>query len=49
MTYGMEAVLPMEFIIGSARTLHIDKKQNMEDLDQNLDMLDEKREVVSLR
>lgn len=48
LTYGTEAMLPMEVMIGTLRTSHTDEDANSQDLRLNLDILEEKRDRASL-
>ena len=49
LTYGAEAMLPAEVMIGTLRTRHTDEEANSRDLRMNLDILEERREKASIR
>ena len=44
MTYGAEAVIPLEFGFPTTRTSSFNPKDNDEQLARNLDLIEEKRE-----
>lgn len=48
LTYRIEAILLTEIIVSSLRTTYFDKRLNSKEFYQNLNMLDEKKEVVDL-
>ena len=49
MTYGSEAVVPVEIGLTTLRTLTYDDQQNEEQLRLNLDLIDEVREMAETR
>ncbi|GJZ42311.1 reverse transcriptase domain-containing protein [Tanacetum coccineum] len=49
LTYGTEAVIPVEIGMPSLRCAEVDQVQNNEALILNLDMLEEKRERATIR
>ncbi|GJV92299.1 reverse transcriptase domain-containing protein [Tanacetum coccineum] len=49
LTYGMEAVIPVEIGITTIRTSKVDLLQNNEALEINLDLLEERREQAAIR
>ena len=49
LTYGTEAVIPAEIGVPTWRITEIDTNQNVEDLEINLDMLEERREQAAIR
>nr|GEU39062.1 reverse transcriptase domain-containing protein [Tanacetum cinerariifolium] len=49
LTYGTEAVIPIEISMPTLRTAEVDSARNNEALEINLDLLEEKREEVAIR
>ncbi|GJS73445.1 reverse transcriptase domain-containing protein [Tanacetum coccineum] len=49
LTYGTEAVIPVEIRIPTYRTAVVDAAHNDEELRQNLDLLEERRERAAIR
>ncbi|GJU56103.1 hypothetical protein Tco_1229817 [Tanacetum coccineum] len=49
LTYGMEAVIPVETGMPTLRTAEVDMIKNNEDLGINLDLLEEKREQTAIQ
>nr|GEU35316.1 reverse transcriptase domain-containing protein [Tanacetum cinerariifolium] len=49
LTYGVEAVLPIEISIPTKRTRKVDPTQNDKDLRINLEVLEERREIAAIR
>ncbi|KAL7615742.1 hypothetical protein Lser_V15G00846 [Lactuca serriola] len=49
LTYGMDAVLPLEIVAGSLRTESFEETANEEGRHQDVDMLNEKREAEQMR
>ncbi|GJY55573.1 reverse transcriptase domain-containing protein [Tanacetum coccineum] len=49
LTYGTEAVIPVEIGMPTLRTVEVDMIKNNEDLGINLDLLEEKREQVAIQ
>ena len=49
LTYGTEAMLPMEMMVGMLRSTNTDEGSNDQDLRLNLDILEEKREKSKIR
>ncbi|XP_073116197.1 uncharacterized protein [Elaeis guineensis] len=49
LTFGMEAVIPVEIVVPSVRTENFDEQTNSERLHANLDLLEEDRERVRVR
>ncbi|GKA25863.1 hypothetical protein Tco_0711972 [Tanacetum coccineum] len=48
LTYGMEAVIPVEIGMPTYRTATVDVVHNDEELQLNLDLLEEKRECTAI-
>ena len=49
LTYGTEAMLPMEVAVNTLRVANQDEESNTQDLRINLDILEEKREESGVR
>ncbi|MBN8161664.1 hypothetical protein, partial [Vibrio vulnificus] len=49
LTYGSEALIPVEISLGSARTNEFNEKHNSKALRQNLDLIEEEREKACTR
>ncbi|GJU55705.1 reverse transcriptase domain-containing protein [Tanacetum coccineum] len=49
LTYGMEAVIPVEIGMPTFRTVEIDVAENDEALEINLELLEERREQAAIR
>ena len=49
LTYGSEAVLPLEIGLPTDRVLHFNEEETETDMRANLDLLQERREVAALR
>ncbi|GJU43731.1 reverse transcriptase domain-containing protein [Tanacetum coccineum] len=49
LTYGTEAVIPVEIVMPTHRTSNVNVKTNDQELRLNLDLLDEQREIVAIR
>ncbi|GJX01943.1 reverse transcriptase domain-containing protein [Tanacetum coccineum] len=49
LTYGMEAVIPVEIGMPTLRTVEVDMIKNDEALEINLDLLEEKREQAAIQ
>ncbi|GJX47678.1 reverse transcriptase domain-containing protein [Tanacetum coccineum] len=49
LTYGTEAFIPAEIGMPTHRTYNVNEKTNDQELRLNLDLLDEKREITSIR
>ncbi|GJR80592.1 hypothetical protein Tco_0151377 [Tanacetum coccineum] len=49
LTYGTEAVIPVEIGMPTYRTYNVNEKTNDQELRLNLDLLDERREIAAIR
>ncbi|GJZ98862.1 hypothetical protein Tco_0671315 [Tanacetum coccineum] len=49
LTYGTEAVIPVEIGMPTHRTSSLNEKTNDQELRLNLDLLDERREITNIR
>ncbi|GKA33974.1 reverse transcriptase domain-containing protein [Tanacetum coccineum] len=49
LTYGTEAVIPVEICMPTLRTAEVDMVQNDKALEINLDLLEERREQAAIR
>ena len=49
LAYGVEAVIPLEVGLPTTRTTEFDTEENEDNLQRNLNLLEERRELVTVR